>query len=127
MTKLNQRIISKIYSYETKRILFYILLRILLFIFFFLSVFFVGSIINSLIIEQESFDFLTILTQDVEVIRKFLIDDLSVFFVEIPKTLIIIFIVILVLLLLLIYGMIKNYRKNKNKIKSIISFRKKKI
>lgn len=127
MESLDQKIISKIYSYETKKTFTRIILWVFLAIFFLILSVFLGTVIWGLLIEQESFDFLAILNQDIEVIEKFLVDNLFVFFAEIPKTLIIVFIVIIVLLLFIIYSMIKNYKKNKNKIKSIISFWKKKI
>jgi len=127
MGDLDKKIISKIYLYETKKTFVQIILWSLLAIFFLILSIFFGTVIWGLLIEQESFDFLAILNQDVEVIKKFLFDNIFIFFAEIPKTLIVVFTIIIILLLFVIYGMIKNYKKNRNKIKSIISFWKKKI
>ncbi len=127
MKELNKKIINKVYSFEAKRTLEQIFLRLFLGLFFLLSLLFFGSIIRSILIQQESFDLLLILSQDMEVVRKFLIDDLFIFFNELPKTLLLFFLAALILLFLLIWSMIKNYKKNSNKLRSIISFWKKKI
>lgn len=127
MNNLNNKIINKVYSYETKRTFGQIIFIVFLSLFSLTAFLLIGSIIKSILIEQNTFDFFEILNQNIEVIRKFLLDDLFVFFAEMPKALIFIFLSFFILLIYIIFCIVKNFKKNKNKVKSIINFWRKKI
>lgn len=127
MSNLNNKIINKVYLYEAKRTFGQIIFIVFLLLFSLAVFLLIGSIIKSILIEQNTFDFFEILSQNIEVIRKFLVDDFFVFLAEIPKTLIFIFLSFFILLIYLIFRIVKNFKKNKNKVKSIINFWSKKI
>lgn len=123
--KIEEKIIKKIYQIETKKTFFNLFLRI-----FFILLFLFSSLIFTLVLvdilkEQKSFDLLDFLKDDFEVVKKYFYSNLIVFYNELPKELILFLIGSITLLLIIIFFFLKNFKKIKNKLKSIYKFYKK--
>lgn len=123
--KIEEKIIKKIYQIETKKTFFDLFLRILFILLFLFSSFIFFLVLVDVLKEQNSFDLLDFLRDDFEVIQKYFYSNLVVFYNELPKELILFLIINIILLLLLTIVFFKNFKKIKNKIKSIYKFFKK--
>lgn len=127
MRKLEEKILKKVYQFEIKRTATEIVLKGLAFIFLGLAVFLFGSIFYEIIKEQKTFDLLEIFTEDFEVVKKYFFDNISLFFFELPKVLLIILSIFASLFIFLVLRVVKNFRKIKNKVKSLLKYRKKNL
>ncbi len=123
--KIEEKIIKKIYQIETKKTFFDLFSKIF-FILLFLSltlIFFL--VVIDILKEQNSFDLLSFFNDDFEVIKKYFFSNLITFYNELPKELTLSLIISITLLLSLIIIFLKNFKKIKNKLKSIYKFYKK--
>ena len=80
------------------------------------------SIIFEIFLEQKSFDLLNFASENIEVIFKYLIDNLTVLVLETPKALLVIIIALIILFVYFNYKLTKNLKNILNKIKSIYKF-----
>ncbi len=122
MKKLENKILKKVYLYEVKKTAFEIAARVIGVIIFGLIALVFGLSLFEIFSEQSSFDFLQILNEDFEVIKKFFIDSLYVFYLETPKLLMFLFVTGVFLLFLIIIHTVKQLEKIKNRIKSILKY-----
>ena len=122
MNKLEEKIIKKIYRIETKKTVGQIINEAVLIIIMTLASMFMFSVIVEILNEQTSFDLFDFLRDDFETIRSYSINNLLLFFQELPLPLIYILIGLSLLLVWLLYIVIINSNKIKNKLVSIYKF-----
>jgi len=124
--KLKFKILERIYQQEAKKTFF----RIFLWFFFVISIlffsFFLHQVIFEILREQQSFNLLEILSENIDVFRYYFLSNLISFYQEIPKLLFFLYLVSFLLLLRLFLIFKKNFYKIKNKVKSIYQFYKNK-
>lgn len=125
--KLEKKILKKVYQLEAKRTFFEIVLKLITFLFFGLAAFILVDILSEILKKQKTFDLLEIFTEDFEVIKKYFFETVYVFYLEIPKIILILFLIFIAIFFYLIYQLIKNYSIIKNKVISLIKFWTKKI
>ncbi len=123
---LEKIILKKVYGYEAKRT--YKTIFILWAAFFvaqFLIVL-ISSSIYSILKDQQTLDLLQIFNEDFEIIRENIIDVLYAFYTESPQLLLSLFIILVLTVFGIIFFVIKNFRKIKNRLKSVNTFFSKK-
>lgn len=122
MKNLENKILKKVYLFETKKTILEIVSRTVLI----LLVGFFGFIFTSLLVEilneQGSFDLLDIFSDDWSMVKKYFFDNLSIFFQETPKLILFLSGVFIVITIILIILLFKNFKIIKNKIRSIINY-----
>lgn len=122
MKKLEDKILKKVYWFETKKIIREVTTKIMIiFLGGFLSFILFSLLIDSLM-AQGSFDLLDIFSDDLEVVRRYFFDNILIFFEETPKLILLLTIVSVVFTFLLTLILIKNLKIIKNKVKSIINY-----
>lgn len=120
--KLEEKILKKVYRFEAKRTLSEISLKSIAFIFLGLAIFIFGSILYEILKEQKTFDLFEIFSEDFEVIKKYFFDNVSLIFFEMPKALLIIIFFLISFFIFLLLTMIKNFKKIKNRVKSLLKY-----
>lgn len=122
MKKLEKKIIKKVFLIETKRTVSEVLLRILGILVLAFVAFFIGSLIWEIFQEQRTLDLLEIFQEEMEIVRKYSYDVLVQFYRETPKELVAIFTSGIIVLIILLIGIVKNYKRIKNRLRSILVF-----
>ncbi len=117
MKKLEDKIINKIYKYETKRTIGEIVGRASMFLFFGFSGYVFVSLLFDIYKQAGSLDLLDF----------FYSDNLFVFFEETPKIILFFSISFIMIVLYKLISFVRNFQGIKNKLKSIISYWKKNI
>ncbi|MBI5127365.1 hypothetical protein HZA76_02820 [Candidatus Roizmanbacteria bacterium] len=120
--KLEKKIIDKVYRLEAKKTAGYVLLRLFLGLFFILFVFFLSSALIDILNEQNSFDLLDFYRDDLEVIKRYFISNISDFYRELPQPLTFILLASILVVLVLTGFLIKNFNKIKNRLISLYKF-----
>lgn len=125
MKNNHDKILEKIYRYETKKTLVDIFFKIISFIF--IIIFFYLFLISLIEIlnEQRSFDLLFFFKENLEVFQKYFLENILIFFEEIPKLILLIFILLMILLVKFVFNLKNNLKKIIFKLKSIYKFFKK--
>ncbi len=119
MRKLEKKILKKVYSFETKRTITEIILRIgSILVVIAAGTVVVVSLLRQLI-EQQTLDMLEIFQEDKEIIKQYLSDVLNTFYQELPKNETIWVIILFIFFILLILFFIKNFEKINNRIKAL--------
>jgi len=124
MKKLENKIIDKIYRFETKRTLTEILLRIAGIFCVGLMVGILGMILWLDLVEQQTFDLLQLFQEDTAIIRKHLLDVLTIFYQEIPKTEFVLILTGLLIFISLTVVSVKKIKSIRNRLSAIINFHK---
>jgi len=124
MKKLENKIIDKIYRFETKRTLTEILLRIAGIFCVGLMVGILGMILWVELVEQQTFDLLQLFQEDTAIIRKHLLDVLTIFYQEIPKTEFVLILTGLLIFISLTVVSVKKIKSIRNRLSAIINFHK---
>ena len=124
---LEEKVMKKIYFLETRKTLMETVIKTLILIVLILNLWIFFDIFFSLLKEQKTFDLLSLLKEDLEVIRRYFFDNLNIFFLEIPKVILAIFLLLILLLFLFILKLKKRCIIIKNKIISLIKFWQKKL
>lgn len=124
---LEEKVMKKIYFLETRKTFMEIVLKTLILIFLILNLWIFFDIFFSILKEQKTFDLLSLLKEEPEVVRGYFFDNLNIFFLEIPKVILAIFLLLILLLFLFILKLKKKYVIIKNKIISLIKFWQKKL
>jgi len=119
MKNLEKKIFKKIYFWEARRLTVDFFLKIIVFLSSFLFFFILGEILFELLKEQRSFDLLSFFQEDFEVVKKYFFDNFFIFWLEIPKFLLVFLFLSLGIFLTIILLVIKNLTIYKNKIKNI--------
>ena len=122
MKKINQKILKKVYGYETKKTAGQIISLIGIFAVVLLAIFLLGSVIVDLVIEQEAVVVFDFFSEDLEVVKKYFFDSVYVFINSIPQLLIFLFLIGILILVLVVYIIIRNFTKIKNKVELLIKF-----
>lgn len=127
MKKIQKKIIKKIYQMETKKTILEILFKIFIGLFLGIAVFIFGQVFFEMLKEEKALDFFQIFTEDFEVLRKYFFETIYIFYLEIPKIVLILFLITISVFFYLIWQIIKNFNIIKNKVISLIKFWRKKI
>lgn len=125
MKSLEKKILNKVYFWEAKRTVFDLILKIILFFSSGLFFLILGEIFIEILKEQKTWDLLNFFNEDFEVIKKYFLDNIFIFWLEIPKFLLLLILFFLVLFSLIILTLIQNFHILKNKVKSLIKVIKK--
>jgi len=125
MKKLEKKILKKVYFWEAKRTLFDLVLKIILFFSSGLFLLIFGQIFFEILNEQKTLDLLNFFSEDFEVVKKYFLDNVFIFFFEMPKFLLLLLLLFLAIFSLVILTLIKNFYILKNKVKSFLKFFKK--
>lgn len=124
--KLEDKILGKVYRMETGKTFSYIVSRAVAFSAVLLVAVFLGSVAFDIFREQGSFDLLNFWGDDIEVIKKYFLDNAWLFVEETPKELLLVLSAATAGLVYLIYKIASNFKKIKNKLVSIYKFYKNK-
>lgn len=125
--KIERKIIKRVYQIETKKTVLEIFFKFFSIVFFGLVVFILSEIFFEILKEEKNLDFFQLFVEDFEVVKKYFFDTVYIFYLEIPKIILILFLFLLSILFYLIWHLIKNLSKIKNKVNSLIKFWRKKI
>jgi len=125
MKNLEKKILKKVYFWEAKRTVFDLVLKIILFFSSGLFLFILGEIFFEILNEQKTLDLLNFFNEDFEVVKKYFLDNIFIFFFEMPKFLLLLILLFLVIFSLICLTLIKNFYIFKNKVKSFFKFIKK--
>ncbi len=123
---LEKKILDKVYQFEAKRTTVEILLKITVFIFLSGLIFIFAKFFFNILKTQKTLDLLEIFKEDTEVLKRYFFDNLFLLFFELPKALLFILFIFLSLLVFLLLTVIKNFKKIKNRIKSLLKQKEKK-
>lgn len=119
MKNLENKILKKIYFWETRKITFDLFLKIIVFLSNFLFFLILGEILFEVLKEQKSFELLNFFHEDFEVVKKYFFDNVFIFWLEVPKFLLLFFFLSLGISSTVILLVIKNFKIYKNKIKNL--------
>lgn len=122
MTKLESKIIKKMYELETKKTGASLVAKIFLFLFFGLASVFFIQILTEVFFETGSDNVFEILQEDWQVIAKHGIDIIFSLYQEIPKPLILIILISSCISLLVLLTFIKNFGKIRYKIIALLRY-----
>ena len=125
MKKLEKKILKKVYFWEAKRTIFDLFLKMILFFSSGLFLLIFGQIFFEILNEQKTLDLLNFFSEDFEVVKKYFLDNIFIFFFEMPKFLLLLLLLFLAIFSLIILTLIKNFYILKNKVKSFLKFFKK--
>jgi hypothetical protein len=125
MKNLEKKILKKVYFWEAKRTVFDLVLKMILFFSSGLFLFILGEIFFEILNEQKTLDLLNFFNEDFEVVKKYFLDNIFIFFFEIPKFLLLLILFFLVIFSLICLTLIKNFYILKNKVKSFLKIFKK--
>jgi ABC-type multidrug transport system fused ATPase/permease subunit len=125
MKKLEKKILKKVYFWEAKRTIFDLFLKMILFFSSGLFLLIFGQIFFEILNEQKTLDLLNFFSEDFEVVKKYFLDNIFIFFFEMPKFLLLLLLLFLAIFSLVILTLIKNFYTLKNKVKSFLNFFKK--
>lgn len=127
MKKLENKIINKIYRMETKRTTGFLMVKTIIVTVFSIILLIFSSALIDILKEQQSFDLLFILKEDLAVLGKYFPENFYDFYLELPQPLTFILIGSILLFGLTFLIFLKNFGKIKNKIFSIYKFYKKNL
>ena len=122
MKKLEEKIIKKIYTMETKNLLVSFILKAVVFIFMGLLAILSTQIIIEVFKEQETFDMFQLFKEDVEIIRRYFFDVIVEVYQETPKLALVLTVVAIFILLFIIITIIKNWKTILNKGGALLRF-----
>ena len=125
MKNLEKKILKKVYFWEAKRTVFDLVLKMILFFSSGLFLFILGEIFFEILNEQKTFDLLNFFNEDFEVIKRYFLDNIFIFWFEIPKFLLLLILFLFTFFSWLSLKLIKNFYIIKNKIKSFFKIFKK--
>jgi predicted PurR-regulated permease PerM len=127
MSRLEDKIVNKVFEYETSQTKKEMVIRVLLIVAFAFITGIFGFIVYSILDEQSTFDILQIFSQDSDIISQNIGDVFTVLSYEIPKFQTAIFILSLIIFFILLYIFVLNIGKISRKIRAIINYKGKKI
>jgi hypothetical protein len=119
---LQKKVLRKIYYYELKKMLTMFFLTILFYLFSGLFLYLFFSILFEILNEQKSFDLLAFFNEDLEVIKKYFFKNITIFYIELPKGLLLLILFLLLLFVFVSIKLIKRWVVYKNKIKNFFNF-----
>jgi hypothetical protein len=119
MKNVENKILKKIYFWEARKITVDFFLKIIVFLSIFLFFLILGEILFEILKEQRSFELLNFFQEDFEVVKKYFFDNVFIFWLEVPKFLLISLFLSLGISSAVILVVIKNFKIYKNKIKNL--------
>jgi hypothetical protein len=122
MKTLEKKILNKVYAYETKKTILEIVADSAGMVLFGLMTVLIGWALVDILVEQGSFAMFEILTEDFEIMKDYLLDTVYVFYLEIPKLILIFLVIVFMSFIILIFNTIKNSRSIIKRVKSIARF-----
>src|SRR3989338_7884942 len=122
MKKLEKKILKKVYSFETRRTLSELALRLLAMMSLILVSILLCVFIVRELIQQQTLDVFEIFFEDLGVVSENIGEVTATFLQELPKVEMFLAIVAIVLSFLLVVKFMQNFVKVKNKINSIVKF-----
>jgi len=122
MTQLEDKILKKVYVFETKRTILRSIVKLVLYASLAGFVFLTGQAIYEIVMEEGAFDLLQIIQEDIEVVKMYAWDTLYVFYQEIPKELALLFLAGVIILGVSAIIIIKHSGAIKNKMKALFRF-----
>lgn len=125
MKELEKKILKKVYFWEAKKTGFDLGLKIILFFSSGLFLFILGQIFVEILNEQKTLDLLNFFNEDFEVVKRYFLDNIFIFWFEIPKFLLLLILIFLTIFSLISLTLIKNFNILKNKVNSFLKFLKK--
>ena len=120
MKTLEDKIINRIFRYEARKTILTLVVEFLAILFLILAVIITGQVIFEILNEQQSFDFFQLFGENFEVVKKFFFDTVYIFYLQLPKILVLFWLLFLSGLCFLILTSIKNFTRIKNKINSLL-------
>ncbi len=125
-SKLEDRIIGRVYRMETKKTFWYILSRAFVFLLSLFVVYIFASVLFEIFNEQGSMDLINFWGDDLEVVYRYLFDNIAVFLSETPREILLVLLLTITGLVYLSYKIVSNFRSIRNKVVSIYKFYKNK-
>jgi hypothetical protein len=119
MKNVENKILKKIYFWEARKITVDFFLKIIVFLSSFLFFLILGKILFEILKEQRSFELLNFFQEDFEVVKKYFFDNVFIFWLEVPKFLLLSLFLSLGISSAVILVVIKNFKIYKNKIKNL--------
>lgn len=127
MKKLEEKIITRVYKIEAGRTFSYVITRIIFFTVTILLILFLSAVTYEILKEQGSFDLINFAGDDIEVVSRYLIDNIYVFYEETPKLLLLLTGMVIIGFAWLLAKVISNFGRIRNKLISIYKFHKKSL
>lgn len=122
MKKLEDKIINKVYVFETKRTLLNALVKIISVGTLFFATSFVAVLLLQTLIEKETFSAIDIFQEDIQTMNTYIVDTLYVLIVEIPKIDLFLLMLGCSAIVLAFWVLFKNLPRIKNKIRSLFGY-----
>ncbi len=119
MTKLEKKIIRKVYTHETKKTTTELLGRILTIGFVLATVLYIGSLLIRVLDEQGTLEVFEIFHEDADVVRTYFFEVVGILYQEIPKHIAASLILAVVALLFLIVLFIKSVHRISQKLRAL--------
>lgn len=119
---LKEKTLKKIYFWELKKTTIDLFLRIIIFLISGLFLLIFWQIFFEILKEQKSFDLFNFYGEDFEVIRRYFLDNVFIFWIELPKYLLFLILFLFLIFIWIVLTFIKNWPTLKNKVKSLINF-----
>ncbi len=120
--QLEEKIINKIYRYETKKTSLKILLEGVVLFLLLVSVILFSIVFVRIIAEQQTVELLHLFEENGEVIRQYLWNTIQTLYYEIPKALLLFIILGISGMIILSLYIVKNYRRAIRRIKLLIKY-----
>ncbi len=127
MKKLEEKIITRVYKIEAGRTFSYVITRIIFFTVTILLILFLSAVTYEILKEQGSFDLINFAGDDIEVVSRYLMDNIYVFYEETPKLLLLLTGMVIIGFAWLLAKVISNFGRIRNKLISIYKFHKKSL
>ena len=122
MTNLEDKILKKVYVFETKRTIITSIVKLVLYVLLGGFVLLTGQAIYEILMEEKAFDLFQIIQEDTEVVKMYVWDTMYVFYQEIPKELALLFLSGVIILGVSAIIIIKHSGAIKNKMKALFRF-----
>jgi hypothetical protein len=122
MEKLENKILKKIYSWETKNTIVDMLIKIVSFLFVGFIIWLLSTIIIEILQEQKTFSLMDVFQEDFEVIKKYFFDIVYIFYQETPKIVLFLLIIGVAIIIFVSFKIINNFSKIRNKIRSLLKY-----
>jgi len=120
MRNLEKKILKKVYLWEAKRTVFDLIFKIILVFSSGLFLFILGQIFVEILNEQKTLDLLNFFGEDFAVFKNYFLDNIFIFWIEIPKFLLLLILLFLIIISIIILALVKNFNIIKNKIRSLL-------
>ena len=122
MKKLEDKIIKRVFVFETKKAFIEIVAKFVLIIALGFFAYIFALVIIDILHEQAAFDLFQIFSEDMEVVRKYIFEAATTFYHELPKLISIFFLAIFIALAALLFFIVKNFSYFKKRIRAIVKF-----